>query len=54
MPATASTPMASRASTSVWDLMPPATMSCLAVQARRMAATSRGKPCMVPSVSTWV
>ena len=54
MPATASTPMASRASISLLSLIPPATINCFAVQARRIAATSSGKPCMVPSVSTWV
>ena len=54
MPATASTPMASSASTSASSLMPPATINCFAVQARRTAATSMGKPVIVPSVSTCV
>jgi hypothetical protein len=54
MPATASTPIASSASTSPRSLIPPATINCRAVQARRMAATSIGNPCIVPSVSTCV
>jgi hypothetical protein len=40
IPATASTPIASNASTSAREWMPPATMSCLAVVARSVAATS--------------
>src|SRR5439155_1135246 len=48
------TPIASRSSTSCRDLIPPATISCRAVQARSTADTSSGNPVIVPSVSTCV
>jgi hypothetical protein len=54
IPATASTPIASRASISVCSRMPPATISCRRVVSLSPLATSRGKPCIVPSRSMCV
>jgi hypothetical protein len=54
IPATASTPIASRASISTCSRIPPATISRRLVVRFSRCATSRGNPCIVPSRSICV